>query len=531
MKDRTENRIAALVLLLYSVATRTIASIHSILFNKDVIDCDAACFVVIGREILKGKVLYKDIFDHKTPYIYLIHGLASLIDFNHLGLFLVEVVVLFVTLYFIYKILLIIFENAKFHDTIKLSGSELRVISLIGAFIMGVALSNYNITEGYYRTEPFVVSLVLPAVYLLAKYYYGKTKILIISKHMFIIGLLAGLTFMINIKGIVLFVPLVIPLAFDFIKQKQWFGLLKTFCLGLFGVIIAILPYVIYMIVTDSVKDMIFAVWDTNLAYANDYMVYEASSQAVVKTISTKDGIVTLIIAFMMKYPYIMTLITLAIAILFVLNNNKQFKIALCLQIIILFLMTFSVGRPHAYYLYTFLPYLIVIYILLVKVFVNRCGICFNGVKMKLNGVLIIVISILLSLGINYSRNNNSVKKMELLCIQDAEELRDVVKKYDPNYNKLKILAFGFLPEVYLWLDADIHYKYFVRPFMSYNAYRFGIDEQVKYINKVDPDIFCIRNFDLVPRELEMKVLFTLNYYYDMIGECREFYVYGKKRQ
>lgn len=531
MKSGIQNRTAALVLLLYSAATRAIASIHSILFSKDVIDCDGACFVAIGREILKGKVLYKDIFDHKTPYIYLIHGIASLIDYNHIGLFILEVIVLFITLYYSYKILVLAFENAKFKADVELSDIQKYVFSLVGTFIIGIVLSNYDITEGYYRTEPFVVSLVIPAVYILAKYYYNKVSIIEIPKQMFIIGLLAGLTFMINIKGIILFVPLVVPLAYDFIKQKQWSGLFKTFCLGLLGVGVSILPYTVYVIITGSVKDMIFALWDTNIAYANDYMVYDASSQSVLKTISTKDGIITLVIAFIMKYPYIMSLIIISILLLFALNYNRHFKIALCLQITILFLMIFSVGRPHAYYLYSFLPYLIVIFILLVKVFVSYCAVYFNKVKLKLLNIHIIFICLLLSLGINYARNYKNVKKMELACIQDAEEFREVVRKYDPNFKELKVLAFGFLPENYLWLGADIKYKYFVRPFMTYNSYRFGIDEQVKYISNLDPDIFCIRNFDFVPKELERKVLFALNYYYDMIGECNEFYVYGKKRQ
>lgn len=527
MKDRTENRIAALVLLLYSAATRFFSSIHSIRFDKNVMHGDGACFYVIGKAIMQGKVLYKDIFDHKTPYIYFINGLASLLEYNHIGLFLVEVLILFVTLYFIFKILILFFENEKFKNGESLTEKQLYVISLIGTFIMGIILSDFAITEGYYRTEAFAVALVMPAIYIMAKYYYGKINILKISKQMFFIGLLAGFTFMINLKGIVLFVPLVIPLAFDFIKQKQWLGLLKTFCLGLFGVIIVILPYVIYMIATDSVKDMIFAVWDTNLAYARDYMEYNIESSPNV--ISTKDGFLYLIIAFFIKTPIVMSLIFLSVAIIFLLKYNNTFKIALCLELLVTFIITLSIGRPHIYYLYSLLPYVIVIFAFII-IFINKI---INSLHINfiLPNIVAIILSFVLLLSIGYGLNNKVVRTTAEKALNDAKELQTVAKSYDSNYSRLKVLGIAYIPDIYLWLDADINYKYFVRPFITYNSFKVAFNEQTNYINNINPDIIVVRNFEFVPKQLEMQIKFILNYYYDLIGETNEYYLYGKTRK
>ena len=528
MKDRTKNRIAALVLLLYSVATRFFSSIHSIRFDKNVMHGDGACFYVIGKAIMQGKVLYKDIFDHKTPYIYFINGLVSLLEYNHIGLFLVEVLILFVTLYFIFKILILFFENEKFKNDELLTEKQLYVISLIVTFIMGIVLSDFAITEGYYRTEAFAVALVMPAIYIMAKYYYGKINILNIPKQMFFIGLLAGLTFMINLKGIVLFVPLVIPLAFDFIKQKHWLGLLKTFCLGLFGVIIAILPYVIYMIVTDSVKDMIFAVWDTNLAYANDYINYKFESAAGV--ISTSGGLKNLLLLFFVKSPIATSFIILSIPILFLLKYNLKFKIGLCFEFLVALIITLSIGRPHIYYLYTLLPYIVVIFAFVIKLFIN---VVFNigHINFKYSSVISIVLSFILLLAIIFGLNDKKICKVAEKSLKDAKELQDVAKQYDSNYSKLKILGFAYIPDIYLWLDADINYKYFVRPFITYNSFKVAFNEQTNYINNINPDIIVVRNFEFVPKQLEMQIKFILNYYYDLIGETNEYYLYGKIRK
>ncbi|MBR1454923.1 MAG: hypothetical protein IJ593_09845, partial [Lachnospiraceae bacterium] len=66
----------------------------------------------MGKAILDGKVLYKDIFDHKTPYIYFINALASMFDKNHVGLFIITSIVLFISLYFTYKIVRLFTDNS-----------------------------------------------------------------------------------------------------------------------------------------------------------------------------------------------------------------------------------------------------------------------------------------------------------------------------------------------------------------------------------------------------------------------------------
>ena len=527
MKDRTKNRIAALVLLLYSVVTRFFTSIYSIRFDKNVMQSDGTCFYLIGKAIMQGKVLYKDIFDHKTPYIYFINGIASLIDYNHIGLFIIEVVILFVSLYYTYKILRLVFENTRF-DNYTLSVDQCRAISLIGAFITGIILCNNDIIDGYYRTEAFVIASVLPSIYILAKYYYGKTKLIEMSKLMFIIGILAGFSFMINIKGGALFVPLIIPLTYDCIKQKEWIELLKIFCLGFLGVVIAIMPYVIYMLVTDSTKDMIFALWDTNLAYSRDYMEYGLGMTTT--TISTKDSFIYLIIAFFIEVPILMLLIFLSLLIVFLTKYNYKFKIVLCCEFLVAFIVTLLVGRPHIYYLYTLLPYIIIIFVFIIKLFLYNIK-KYVHINIRLSSIVSIILSFIILLGINCIINNNIVCVIANKKLKDAMELQSVAKQYDSNYSRLKVLGLAYIPDIYLWLDTDINYKYFVRPFITYNSFKAAFNEQTNYINNVDPDIIVIRNFEFVPKQLEMQIKFILNYYYDLIGETEEYYLYGKKRQ
>ena len=54
---------------------------------------DANIYFTMGKAMMNGRVLYRDIYDHKGPLLYLIHGLASLISYRtFFGVYLIEIV-------------------------------------------------------------------------------------------------------------------------------------------------------------------------------------------------------------------------------------------------------------------------------------------------------------------------------------------------------------------------------------------------------------------------------------------------------
>ena len=69
---------------------------------------DAQCFFTVGKSMVRGQVLYRDIFDHKGPLLYFLHGLASFVQRDgFLGVFVLEVLAAAVFLWFCRKILLL----------------------------------------------------------------------------------------------------------------------------------------------------------------------------------------------------------------------------------------------------------------------------------------------------------------------------------------------------------------------------------------------------------------------------------------
>ena len=66
---------------------------------------DSSVFYTIGRGIAQGKAAYKDMFDHKGLYLYLLNALGVLIsDWHMLGLWLVETLFVLADCFLIFRI-------------------------------------------------------------------------------------------------------------------------------------------------------------------------------------------------------------------------------------------------------------------------------------------------------------------------------------------------------------------------------------------------------------------------------------------
>ncbi len=66
--------------------------------------CDASFFTLVGRGITDGMVPYRDFYDLKGPYFFFIQALGQLICRGRFGLFILEVIALFLSLVLIYRI-------------------------------------------------------------------------------------------------------------------------------------------------------------------------------------------------------------------------------------------------------------------------------------------------------------------------------------------------------------------------------------------------------------------------------------------
>ena len=73
---------------------------------------DANAYFTVGKSIMNGVVPYKELFEHKGPYLYVFYGIGYLIhNTGFYGIFALQCLSMFLLLIFCYKISLCYTEN------------------------------------------------------------------------------------------------------------------------------------------------------------------------------------------------------------------------------------------------------------------------------------------------------------------------------------------------------------------------------------------------------------------------------------
>ena len=123
------------------------------IFNKEY-STDSSVFQVMAKGMLNHKVIYKDLFDHKGPIVYFINLIGIIIG-DKLGLFIVEMVFLYISIIYIYK-------------TAKLLLKECSSIVYI-IICMAYCLLSFTYFQGGNLTEEYSIVFSSIALYYILK--------------------------------------------------------------------------------------------------------------------------------------------------------------------------------------------------------------------------------------------------------------------------------------------------------------------------------------------------------------------------
>lgn len=241
---KTGNMKIYITLMLLSIAFITVFSTStSPLLAGKVLGVDSSIFMVIGKNWAQGLLPYVTAWDHKGPMIFLANAIGYLLTGNHLGVYLVQILCLFITLLYTYK------SFRLFQST----GHSLAFTVLI---LLALAIN--------YETGNLVEEYILP---LMAAFYYFVLKHLYIDhedkKSLIYVAFLGGvilafsfLSRLTNALGVclgclVLFIYL--------IREKQYEKAGKAVIAFFAGFALLALPVIIYFYVNDALYEMWYA--------------------------------------------------------------------------------------------------------------------------------------------------------------------------------------------------------------------------------------------------------------------------------
>ena len=204
-------------------------------------DVDSSVFLYIGREMLRGKIPYADLFDHKGVILYFLQCIGSLLSLpeTYSGVWLIELVSLFVTVIFMYK-------------TVRLLTAS-KVVCFLVPLIIVFTYANVFYCGGNF-TEEYAMPWIAVTVYVCLKFFmtlrYQAVEIVALGAGCAIVAFLR-----VNMIGIwIAFTPLVVFVLFKERRIKEILPCIGCFIGGLAAVCV---PLGVYFALTDSLNSMI----------------------------------------------------------------------------------------------------------------------------------------------------------------------------------------------------------------------------------------------------------------------------------
>ena len=226
---------------------------------------DSNTIFTVGKGVMNGLVMYRDLYEQKGPYTYFLYGSAYLISHtSFIGVWIFEVVAMTVSFVFIYKLF------RKYSDDIT---------SVLGLLIFAMMLFYSSMWVDGGSVEEFVLPMYAFSAYTFLDATENDKNIS--DKALIINGILAGLVFwskytMLGFYGFFM----IMLIVFNFIKGKR--GKIMRQCIVfLTGMLISTVPIAVYFIANGAVMDLI------NVYFLGNISNYSVNSGSIVtKTVN-----------------------------------------------------------------------------------------------------------------------------------------------------------------------------------------------------------------------------------------------------
>jgi len=220
---------------------------------------DSAFFCLVGRGMTKGYLPYRDFFDMKGPFLFLIEYVGQAISYGRSGIFLVQCINLFITLALICEIC-------------RLCGIRSRSLQLV--MILPIIYILSFTFEGGNLTEEFSLVPLFSCLYICLKFFDASEKAdMFRQKGIFWYsgawyGFCFGLLLMIRVTNAALICAMIFTVVVYLLKNRQPKQILICALMFIAGFVVSVLPAVLYYASKGLLKDMLEAVFVLGLRYS-----------------------------------------------------------------------------------------------------------------------------------------------------------------------------------------------------------------------------------------------------------------------
>lgn len=276
---------------------------------------DSSVFRSVALAMQSGKMPYLDTFDHKGPLIYIINYIGQIIAYDS-GIWLIEIMNLTVSMYFLYKI-----------ARLKCD----RFFSVIVAFISITPLFEYF--QGGNFTEEYALPLMIVSLYIFLEYLLNNK---VNNRKVIVCGMCMGGVLMLRPNMISVWIVFCAFIFFKDIFEKKYQELLKFIEFFLLGVMVVIIPILIWLGVNGALYDF----W-------NDYIIFNFQYSSEDSNLATTENKWLTFFYFAKNSLVVATIIILLYT--FKKEKNKVDLVYLAYIVLTLLLICMS-GRSYGHY-------------------------------------------------------------------------------------------------------------------------------------------------------------------------------------
>lgn len=212
---------------------------------------DANCFFTMGKSLMHGKVLYRDIYDQKGPLLYLIHSAAWLISQkSFLGVYVIEVI-------FFSCFLWISGKTIELYLPLKATFILLPILSAL-------VLSSPAFSHGD-SAEELCLPLIALSIYSMLRYFKDAYPEAISFRTVFLNGIIAGCILLIKFNLLSFHIVWYASILIACLIRKKPGRLLLTALIFLGGIFVVLLPWLIYFFINHALADFFTSYFYNNI--------------------------------------------------------------------------------------------------------------------------------------------------------------------------------------------------------------------------------------------------------------------------
>ncbi len=316
----------------YSALIMGVCSMTSFIFPlHDRVDQNV--FFTVGREILNGKVIYRDMFEHKGPLTYFIHALAALISrSSFIGVYMIEVVFYTVFLHYVYRTLLLFTGKTQ---------------SFCAALVTGAVIASAPCFQRGDNVEELCLSFIMIPLYHMLRSYRlpsNDTPVPQGVRISFLNGIMFGAVLWIKFNLVGFWIGWMLAVYIPLLKNRRYGLFFRHAAAFASAFLITSVPWVVYFIYKNSFYDFVYTYFYCNI------FLYKDSSALWVRIVSVLMG---------MGRNLIGNVTLLAVSFYGLIRLCKKHIYAPLITYIFLYAGVFFGGRWYEYYYLIFACYFV----------------------------------------------------------------------------------------------------------------------------------------------------------------------------